>query len=452
VLNYIQGISLAVDLGGTNLRVCSVDLRGAAQCVAKHVKKLIPPEVMTASRGSVLFGLIAREVNDFLHAHHGDLLNEVRERGQIFPLGFTFSFPAYQNNINSGILLRWTKGFDIPEVVNNDVCKLLQTAIDELGLPVKVTALVNDALGALMYRAYTLPLTETRTSVGAIFGTGTNGVYLERLSEITKPLGPHDESTGEMFVSSEWGSFDNRLLVQPNTKYDVEVDQGSLNPGNQMFEKRLSGMFQGELLRVALHSLYTDPDGDFLQNVMWKASGEGNQGQPLSTKWAIDTSLLSIAATDNIETPIFLTQALSKTLGIPINQLRIDDVRAVKIIADAIGKRAARLAGMAIGSVLVKGNRLDDDDANTLPAAKSSNDSFSPALVDIAVDGSVVELYPGFEGYMRETWRVMNGIGPAKERRIKVGVAKEGSSIGAAVIALIVAKERKSSQNGTSST
>jgi hexokinase len=64
--------------------------------------------------------------------------------------------------------------------------------------------------------------------------------------------------------------------------------------------------------------------------------------------------------------------------------------------------------------------------------------------VDIAVDGSVVELYPGFERYMREVWRVIDGIGPAGEKMIKMGVAKDGSSIGAAIIALIVANGRAS--------
>lgn len=110
-----------------------------------------------------------------------------------------------------------------------------------------------------MSRAYSLPLEKTRTSTGAIFGTGTNGVYLEKLSKVTKPLeGHYDTSTGEMFISTEWGSFNNHLSVLPNTPYDTELNTASVNPGDQMFEKRVSGMFLGELLRTIALEMHMD--------------------------------------------------------------------------------------------------------------------------------------------------------------------------------------------------
>ena len=124
-----------------------------------------------------------------------------------------------------------------------------------LRLPVRVAALVNDTVGTLMSRSYTSP-GKTSTLLGAIFGTGTNGAYVEKLSKITKPLeGDYDSSTGEMIVNTEWGSFDNQLAVLPTTPYDVQLDKESVNPGIQMFEKRVSGMFLGEILRVVILSM-----------------------------------------------------------------------------------------------------------------------------------------------------------------------------------------------------
>lgn len=38
-------------------------------------------------------------------------------RGRKRELGFTFSFPIDQKAINAGTLIRWTKGFNIPETV-----------------------------------------------------------------------------------------------------------------------------------------------------------------------------------------------------------------------------------------------------------------------------------------------------------------------------------------------
>lgn len=58
-------------------------------------------------------------------------------------------------------------------------------------------------------------------------------------------------------------------------------------------------------------------------------------------------------------------------------------------------------------------------------------------MVDIGVDGSVIEHYPGFESRMRGVLRSIDGIGVEGERRIRIGIAKDGSSVGAAIIALL---------------
>jgi hexokinase len=51
--------------------------------------------------------------------------------GVRYPLGFTFSFPCKQEGLASARLTSWTKGFTCSGVVNEDVVKMLQTAIDE---------------------------------------------------------------------------------------------------------------------------------------------------------------------------------------------------------------------------------------------------------------------------------------------------------------------------------
>ncbi|KAH0541240.1 hypothetical protein FGG08_004245 [Glutinoglossum americanum] len=475
-----QGLSLAVDLGGTNLRVCSVDLHGDTTYSVKQSSISIPREIMVARLAAELFSFIAKQVRDFLEAHHKSCLQtpafkaipEGRENQSSFSLGFTFSFPAYQTGIDSGTLLRWTKGFDIEDAVGKDVCKLLQHEIDLLDLPVRVTALVNDAAGTIMSRAYTLPVSETRTSIGAIFGTGTNGVYLEKLSKITKPLdGRYDRSTGEMFVSIEWGSFDNHLSILPNTPYDAQLNEFSVNPGNQMFEKRVSGMFLGELLRIAIFAMHTDPSISLFHGYKSSAASTADES-PLYTRWTVDSSILSIAEADNSAELNVLRQKIEDDLHIPPANISITDARAVKEIAHAIGKRAARLAGMAIGAVVLQSGRLFDhldpqprgaESGNGIEGgdiAKSSNttasESVSPAMsqdgniccpenehhiVDIGVDGSVVEFYPGFEAYMREALRAIPEIASAGEKRIRIGIAKDGSGVGAAIIALLATQQ-----------
>jgi hexokinase len=59
-------------------------------------------------------------------------------------LGLTFSFPVEQQDLDSGILLTWTKGFSARNAAGNDVVKLLQDAFDRKHIHVKCVALVND--------------------------------------------------------------------------------------------------------------------------------------------------------------------------------------------------------------------------------------------------------------------------------------------------------------------
>jgi hypothetical protein len=59
-------------------------------------------------------------------------------------------------------------------------------------------------------------------------------------------------------------------------------------------------------------------------------------------------------------------------------------------------------------------------------------------IIDVGVDGSLYEFCPNFEAYIRETLREIPQIGEDGERRIKIGLAKDGSSVGAALVAAMV--------------
>ena len=393
---------------------------------------------MEAKTAKELFGFLAKQIELFLKAHHSDKFEaHVRNESKVpyFDLGFTFSFPVDQLGINKGNLIRWTKGFDIDEALGKDVCALLQQEINDLNLPVTVAALVNDTVGTLMARSYTSPGKEG-TLMGAIFGTGTNGAYVERLDRVKKMAkidaksgsAAYDKSTGLMIVNTEWGSFDNNLQVMPDTSYDRDLDAESVNPGIQMFEKRVSGMFLGEILRRALLALYQHKDPNVA--LFRDASSADNDtfstttvadDSPLFKQWGIDTSFLSIVEADISDHLRITKQTLERELG--VNAPSTEDCTAVKSLVHAVGKRAARLAAVALGAVVISSDKLSGD-----------------GTVDIGVDGSLVEYYPGFEDYIREAFREIPEIGTEGEKRISIGLAKDGSGLGAALIALVASR------------
>ena len=356
---------------------------------------------------------------------------------EMFQLGFTFSFPVNQIGINRGTLLRWTKGFDINDTVGKDVCKLLQAEIDALHLPIHVAALVNDTVGTLMARSYTSP-GKTGTLLGAIFGTGTNGAYVEKLSKITKlesmKGSDYNKSTGEMIVNTEWGSFDNHMTVLPDTPYDSDLDKESVNPGIQMFEKRVSGMFLGEILRRAILVLTQNPKSKLFSD---EQSGKNElhsttniaEDSALYKQWGLDTAFLSIVAADSTPDLRVIRQTLARDLS--VDAASTEDAEAVKLLVNAIGKRSARLSAVAMAAIVIAtGNHV-------------SGGGGEDEVVDIGVDGSLVEFYPGFEGMIREAFREVPEIGEAGEKRIRIGIAKDGSGVGAALIALVAAQAEK---------
>lgn len=398
---------------------------------------------MVAKTAKELFAFLAKQIEHFLREHHADHFESHVRRRQtastpqgfrdehIFRLGFTFSFPVEQLGINKGKLIRWTKGFDIPDAIGKDVCALLQLEIDNLHLPVKVAALVNDTVGTLMARSYT-STGKHRSILGAIFGTGTNGAYIEKLSNIKKPIeGEYEKSTGEMIVNTEWGSFDNQLNVLPNTPWDKALDANSVNPGIQMFEKRISGMFLGEIVRLTIVDMMKDKRISMFsdENSSQNDLGTTTSVDPKSSiynQWGLDSAILSVAAGDNTPELSTIRQELEKSLQ--VYGASLEDAQAFKAVANAVARRAARLSAVAIAAIVLQSGQLEDPEIE---------------VIDVGVDGSLVEHYPFFRDMIAEALRSIDGVGVKGTEKIRIGIAKDGSGVGAALIALVAASMEK---------
>jgi len=139
-------------------------------------------------------------------------------------------------------------------------------------------------------------------------------------------------------------------------------------------------------------------------------------------QWGIDTSLLSTVEADTSKNHEQIKSALKEHLK--IERPSDNDCKAVQTVVHAIGKRAARLSAVPLAARLISTGKLQTDD-----------------LVDVGVDGSLVEYYPNFEGYMREALREVPEVGAAGEKKVRIGISKDGSGVGAALIALVASKE-----------
>ncbi len=225
----VKGKATVLDLGGTNYRAAVVDFNGEKPVITPKNGWSKDLQVMKTP-GYKVEDLFAQQA----------LFTEEVELPEKSPIGYCFSYPAECMPDGDAKLLRWTKGVDIKEMVEQPVGKPLMEYLNGLGKAeftgIKV---INDTVASLFaglsdssYDAY----------IGLIVGTGTNMATFVKSENITK-LNPEYNWTGLTPVNLESGNFFPPKL----TEYDELVDAKSDNKGAQRFEKAVSGMYLGKI-------------------------------------------------------------------------------------------------------------------------------------------------------------------------------------------------------------
>ncbi|CAN6326914.1 unnamed protein product [Urochloa humidicola] len=390
-----EGFFYALDLGGTNFRVLRVQLAGKEKRVAKRESKevSIPPHLMSGN-ASELFGFIASALAKVIAEEGSNNVFEDKQR----ELGFTFSFPVRQTSIASGTLIKWTKAFSIDDAVGEDVVAELQTAMEKHGVDMRVSALINDTVGTLAAGRYN----DEDVVIGVILGTGSNAAYVEEANAIPKFEGELPKS-GNMVINTEWGNFYSSCL--PITEYDQALDDESLNPGEQIFEKLVSGMYLGEIVRRVLLKIAS-------QSTIF---GKVNHTK-LTTRFILRTP--DISAMHHDETPDLRVVAEKLADNLKIKDTSLETRKMVVEICDIVTSRSARLAAAGIVGILRKiGRAIPGDERRSV----------------IAIDGGLFEHYAEFRQCLEST--LVELLGEEASRSLEVKLTKDGSGLGAALIA-----------------
>ncbi|KAG9317153.1 hexokinase [Chiua virens] len=428
------GTFLALDLGGTNLRVCEVTLHGDKTFTLRQQKYKVS-ETLKTGEATTLFDYLADSVDTFL--------TDSGSPSTAIPTSLAPNQRPDSSKPPStlGTLLTWTKGFTAKNAIGKDIVKLLQDAFDRKHIHVRCVALVNDTVGALLSRAYT----SGGCILGAIFGTGTNGAYVEEVANIAKfGNGPAAAEGGYMIVNTEWGGFDNTRSALPTTPFDNKLDRESINPRFQAFEKFISGMYLGEVTRNVILSLVDACPKPLLFG--------GRSTLSLNKQWGVDTAVLSeveeawqgigrYASDTNTSDEERLTRVrdvIVQHLGFDASEVSLADADVIRQICGLVVTRAARLSACAVAAVLVQTGRARCTGSDTVkdPTAALRDEE---QRIGVGVDGSLVEHYPRFQSMMRESLRAL--VGSEIESRVDIGLAKDGSGAGAALCALVAQKQ-----------
>ncbi|NDW18078.1 hexokinase [Dysgonomonas sp. 216] len=239
-----NGRALVLDLGGTNYRAAVVEFKnGVADIHPKNGwKKNLSVEMKRVDPAYTELELF-KEI--------ADLIDKLDLTG-VEHIGYCFSYPAESKAKGEAILLRWTKGVNIPEMVPHLIGKPLMDYLNKnlKKANFKTIKVINDTVASLFaglthsgYDAY----------IGLIVGTGTNMatfVSADKIKKLdTKWLKKEDpkfDLSGLIPINLESGNFTPPYL----TIIDDLVDANSDNVGAQRFEKTVSGMYLGEVLKA----------------------------------------------------------------------------------------------------------------------------------------------------------------------------------------------------------
>ncbi|KAI8366596.1 hypothetical protein BD560DRAFT_332007 [Blakeslea trispora] len=403
------GTYLALDLGGSTLRVCAVELLGNSNSKVTEIRRHIAPnDPLRTSGATAFFDWIVETVSELLQK----IGHESAYAEGPLSMGVCWSFPVDQTSISEGKILRMGKGFTIDGIEGYDLADLFEQSFKRKNVSVKVMALLNDTVGTLVAHAYSNP----EVKVGFIYGTGVNASYPEKITRINKLQAQQKAYTSDtiMLVNTEIDIFGNDTYL-PRNKYDRQLDANHSQPNFQLYEKMMSGACIGELVRLSALDLIEE--GHLF---------EGHRPSELDKAMEFGTAVTSDIEShlhNNLEIRSEHFKGLfSFKDGYLVSQ---EDLNVFSELCVIVSNRAARLAAAAMASLI---EQQEDLTKGAGPIA-------------IGVNGSTYEKYTQMHDRIYAS--LTDWFGTEIAQRIHIEVAKDGGSIGGALIAMLAEKEQK---------
>ncbi|KAF4465723.1 hexokinase [Fusarium albosuccineum] len=423
------GRFLALDVGGSTLRVALVELRGRISNMGEESKIVsiqnfhISPEIK-ALEGMAFFDWMAEKILETLAAE----LDEHRSPGHPLPMSMAWSFPIEQTSLAGGKLQGMGKGFSASNgLLGQDLGKIVQTACINRGLSVELRAIVNDSSACLLSESYNHP----STRFGLILGTGVNlAAYLPVSAIGRSKFGERPPSWFEkathVIVNSELSMMGRNIL--PLTRWDQQLLANHSRPEFQPLEHMVSGMYLGEVCRLVL-----------IEAIESTGVFGGVLPPSLQKTYSLASETLSVIESD---TSVDLGEACKQfALRHPSPHApTTSDLAFLRQLASYVSTRSSAL--VATGVYAFWKLRVDGQNnyLKTLSLDSSLRDSAEADRdlpeTTVAYNGSVIESYPG---YLTNCQSYLDDLVAGEEtekrgkRTIKLVSAKESSLMGAAV-------------------
>ncbi|KKK21281.1 hypothetical protein ARAM_001279 [Aspergillus rambellii] len=423
------GRYLAIDVGGSNLRVAFIELLGdtadpdisSTNVSERPLRKAQTQRVKrTLERAWPIQEHLKMDKAEDLFAWIGDCIAEVvaeslssdTTKGTIpeeLEMGITFSFPIMQESLSEATLMPMGKGFAITSDLN--LRKMLLSGYEKhtrrpddesepsckrrklFALPkLKIAAITNDAVATLASLAYAVKsLPNSRVAMGIIVGTGCNATIPMKLSALHEAKVKHvklsNPGTSEIIVNTEWtisGAAPPLKELDIITKWDAQLDAACAQPGFQPFEYMTGGRYIGELIRLILF--------DYIVNVAGVPPAELPAN--VTREYALTTSYVS----DNVaraRADEELATKLNQSLAPPESSMWRWDATSAGVfrkIARCVQRRSAGLIAAAVVGLLACAGeielKLDSHEGSPIHSSAASPEPNGVSLFPQLNDGA----------------------------------------------------------------
>lgn len=320
--------ALAVDIGGTNLRVALLSAEDGRMKLEYSDVSPVPGSRFKVTK------------DEFFQAIADKLAPVV---GRSANIGVAFSHPAEILPNRDGRLITFSKEIEVEGSDNMEICRELMKKLAENGCKEpKNCVLLNDTVAVLLSGLNAASSGTASGNIGLVLGTGMNMCYTEKTSEIKKLTSAY--ANGTMIVNTEAGNF-NKL---PFAASDRALDAQTANPGDHRLEKATSGRYLGDLILLVLRDAARE---GLLSDGAFRAL------QALPALGAPDTSAFLSGAGDGALSAVCVMES---------------DRAVTAAVIDAVYERDARLiAAMLAGAIM----KMDAGHAKDRPVCVSAEGS-----------------------------------------------------------------------------
>ncbi|MDR3120191.1 MAG: hexokinase, partial [Clostridiales bacterium] len=240
---------IVIDAGGTNLRTALVHFDRDLNCAIEEFRN----HPMPGANGAISKEAFFETLYEYLEP-----LLDRSDR-----IGFCFSYPTAIMPNRDGKVLAMSKEIRVDGLIGEPVNQNVHDAIRAHRPSARKSIIqINDTAATLLGGKAAYPGRFFESYIGLILGTGTNTCYIENCANVKKlgevEMTPEQTAAygpgNSMLINVESGNFNKA----PRSAFDISLDEKTKDPGRYMFEKAMSGGYQGLLLTEVLHKAAAD--------------------------------------------------------------------------------------------------------------------------------------------------------------------------------------------------